>query len=164
MCYSLSGIIFKQALIAAYKNDNLYRDILKSIQGVVFLATPHRGSNTVNLASICGLIVNSFASARLGPKTVRTDLLKTLIYNSNTLQDLTMSARNRLGNIHVVSFYETLPLPMGPLSSSLGQVVSPASAMLGIPYKEVIPMPEDHKTIYRFPGKIESYLKVARAL
>ncbi|ESU16249.1 hypothetical protein FGSG_09640 [Fusarium graminearum PH-1] len=30
-----------------------------------------------------------------------------------------MSARNRLGNIHVVSFYETLPLSMGPLSSSL---------------------------------------------
>jgi hypothetical protein len=90
----------------------------------VFLATPHRGSNAANLASICGSIVNSFASAGLGPKTVRTDLLKTLIYDSDTLQDLTMSARNRLGNVHVVSFYETLPLPMGPLSPSLVSLCS----------------------------------------
>ncbi|EXK26983.1 hypothetical protein FOMG_16422 [Fusarium oxysporum f. sp. melonis 26406] len=162
VCHSLGGIVFKQALVAAHENDDLYGDVLKSVRGVVFLATPHRGSNAANLASICGSIVNSFASAGLGPKTVRTDLLKTLIYDSDTLQDLTMSARNRLGNIHVVSFYETLPLPMGPLSSSL--VVSPASAMLGIPYEEVIPMPEDHRTICRFPGETESYLKVARAL
>ncbi|QPC72754.1 hypothetical protein HYE68_003506 [Fusarium pseudograminearum] len=151
-----------QALVAAHENDDLYGELLKFIRGVVFLATPHRGSGTANLASICGSIVNSFASAGLGPRAVRTDLLKTLIYDSDALQDLTMSARNRLGNIHVVSFYETLPLSMGPLSSSL--VVSPASAVLGIPYEEVIPMPEDHRTICRFPGETESYLKVARAL
>ncbi|KAK6708877.1 hypothetical protein SNK04_009822 [Fusarium graminearum] len=162
VCHSLGGIVFKQALVAAHENDDLYGELLKSIRGVVFLATPHRGSGTANLASICGSIVNSFASAGLGPRAVRTDLLKTLIYDSDALQDLTMSARNRLGNIHVVSFYETLPLSMGPLSSSL--VVSPASAVLGIPYEEVIPMPEDHRTICRFPRETESYLKVARAL
>ncbi|CEI40386.1 unnamed protein product [Fusarium venenatum] len=162
VCHSLGGIVFKKALVAAHENDDLYGDLLKSIRGVVFLATPHRGSGTAKLANICGSIVNSFASAGLGSKPVRTDLLQTLIYDSDALHGLTLSARNRLGNIHVVSFYETLPLPMGPWSSSL--VVSPASAVLGIPFEEVIPMPEDHRTICRFPGETESYPKVARTL
>ncbi|KAI1028458.1 hypothetical protein LB503_002201 [Fusarium chuoi] len=44
------------------------------------------------------------------------------------------------------------------------QIVSRASATLSLPNEEPIPMSEDHKTICRFSGETESYLKIARAI
>ncbi|PNP78173.1 hypothetical protein FNYG_08490 [Fusarium nygamai] len=162
ICHSLGGIVFKQALVTAHQDNHLYGEVLSSIIGVVFLGTPHRGSTVANLGSICGVIVNTFwstASAGVGPRTVRTDLLNNVIYDSDALQDLTMSARVRLGSISVVSCFETEPTP--PLSSL---IVSRASATLSLPNEEPIPMSEDHKTICRFSGETESYLKIARAI
>ncbi|KAG4253672.1 hypothetical protein FPRO03_07632 [Fusarium proliferatum] len=162
ICHSLGGIVFKQALVTAHQDNHLYGEVLNSIIGVVFLGTPHRGSTAANLGSVCGAIVNTFwstASAGVGPRTVRTDLLNNLIYDSDALQDLAMSARVRLGSISVVSCFETEPTP--PLSSL---IVSRASATLSLPNEEPIPMSEDHKTICRFSGETESYLKVARAI
>ncbi|KAM0260900.1 hypothetical protein ACHAQJ_002519 [Trichoderma viride] len=155
VCHSLGGIVFKQALVIAHQDDNLYGDVLKSVIGVAFLATPHRGSSVANLGSVFGTIVNSF----MGPRAVRTDLLNHLIYDSDALQKLSTSARNRLGNISVVSCYENNPT--APLTTL---VVSPASATLGIPNEELIPMFEDHRSICRFPGETESYMKLAKAL
>ncbi|KAH6873842.1 hypothetical protein B0T10DRAFT_234496 [Thelonectria olida] len=162
VCHSLGGIVFKQALVIAHEDDNLYGEVLKSIIGVAFLATPHRGSTAANLGSVFGTIINTFratASAGMAPRAVRTDLLSHLIYDSDALQDLSMSARNRLGNISVVSCYENKPT--APLSSL---IVNRASATLEIPNEEPIPMFEDHKSICRFSGETESYMKLARAL
>ncbi|KAM5521100.1 ankyrin repeat protein [Fusarium oxysporum f. sp. phaseoli] len=162
VCHSLGGIVFKQALVIAHEDNNLYGEILKSIIGVVFLATPHRGSTVANFASVVGTIINTFRatpSAGMGPRAIRTDLLNHLIYDSDALQDLNMSARNRLGNICVVSCYEDKPT--APLSSL---IVNRASATLGIPNEEPIPMFEDHKSISRFSGETESYKKLAGAL
>jgi hypothetical protein len=90
--------------------------VLKSVIGVAFLATPHRGSSVANLGSVFGTIVNAF----MGPRAVRTDLLNHLIYDSDALQKLSTSARNRLGNISVVSCYENNPTaPLTTLVSGL---------------------------------------------
>lgn len=98
--------------MTAHEDNNRYGEVLQSIAGVVFLATPHRGSQSANLGHIVGTIVNTFrttVTAGLGPRLVRTDLLQTLIYDNDTLEDLSMSARSRLGNIAVVSCYENEP-------------------------------------------------------
>ncbi|PTB38647.1 hypothetical protein M441DRAFT_145727 [Trichoderma asperellum CBS 433.97] len=155
VCHSLGGIVFKQALVIAHQDDNLYGDVLKSVIGVAFLATPHRGSSVASLGSVFGTIINAF----MGPRAVRTDLLNHLIYDSDALQKLSTSARNLLGNISVVSCYENNPA--APLSTL---VVNHASATLGIPNEELIPMFEDHRSICRFPGETESYKKLAKAL
>ncbi|KAF4459721.1 ankyrin repeat-containing [Fusarium albosuccineum] len=141
------------ALVIAHEDDNLYGEVLKSVIGVAFLATPHRGSTAANLASVFGTIVSTF-------RATRTDLLNHLIYDSDALQDLNTSARNRLGNISVVSCYEDKPTP--PLSSL---IVSRASATLDIPNEEPIRMfGLNHKSICRFSGETESYMRLAGAL
>lgn len=84
---------------------------------MVFLATPHTGSDSANLASVFLTIVNTFkATTTVGwrPRAARTELLDYLSRNSDALQDLLVSVRHRLHNVSVVSFYETQA--MAPLS------------------------------------------------
>lgn len=91
---------------------------------MAFLGTPHRGSGFANLGSIAGTIINTFmatASVGVGPRMVKNDVLNHLIYDSDALQDLSTSARNRLGNISVVSCFETEPTP--PLSSLVSKQI-----------------------------------------
>ncbi|KAF4336802.1 hypothetical protein FBEOM_9336 [Fusarium beomiforme] len=54
--HSLGGVVFKQALVTAHQDNRLYGEVLNSIIGVLFLATPHRGSNAATLGSICGRV------------------------------------------------------------------------------------------------------------
>ncbi|KAK5994802.1 Vegetative incompatibility HET-E-1-like protein [Cladobotryum mycophilum] len=150
------------ALVLAHQDDNLYSQVLRSIIGIVFLGTPHRGSDTANLGSILGTIVNICAATSTGgvlSRTVRTGLLDHLTRDSSVLQELLLSARNRFRNIAVVSFYETEPTP--PLSTL---VVNRASSILGIPDEDVIPLYENHKGVCRFSGETSSYMAVSRAL
>lgn len=87
--------------------------VLKSIAGVVFLGTPQRGSDMANIGAIAGRVINACAmaaSAGLHNRIVRRDLLDNLSFDSKALQDLSISVRNRLLDMDVVSFYETKPL------------------------------------------------------
>jgi hypothetical protein len=87
--------------------------LLKSIAGVVFLGTPQRGSDVANTGAIVGRVINACAmaaSAGLQNRVVRRDLLDHLSFDSKALEDLSLSVRNRLRDMHVVSFYETKPL------------------------------------------------------
>ncbi|KAH7157846.1 ankyrin repeat-containing domain protein [Dactylonectria estremocensis] len=140
VCHSLGGIVCKQALVFAHEDDNAYGAVLKSTIGVVFLATPHAGSDGANLASIFLTIVNTFRSAATAgwrPRAARTELLDYLSRNSDALQDLVVSVRHRLQNLSVVSFYETQataplsfldPIPLETLTS----YIAVAKALRGI--------------------------------
>jgi ankyrin repeat domain-containing protein 50 len=100
-----------QALVFAHEDDATYGGVLKTVTGVVFLGTPHRGSSAATLGSVVGTIVNL---PGLPAKAVRTDLLDYLKPGSRQLQDLAVSVRNRLADLTVVSFYESemqYPLP-----------------------------------------------------
>ncbi|KAI0598549.1 hypothetical protein F4775DRAFT_592269 [Biscogniauxia sp. FL1348] len=162
ICHSLGGIVCKQALVFAHEDDTNYGALLKSVIGITFLGTPHRGSHVANLGSIVGSIVNCFMlTTSTGGQSamVRTDLLNHLNYDSSVLQDLFLSSRNRLQNMAVVSFYETEPTP--PLSSL---IVDRTSSILGIPREDIIPLYENHRDMCRFPGETGSYKAVSRAL
>lgn len=100
-------------MVFAHEDDTTYGAVLKSVIGIVFLGTPHRGSDLATLGSVVGNIINSLAVIQ--PGVVKRDLLDHLNYDSSALQDLVLSARNRLNNIAIVSFYETEPMP--PFSS-----------------------------------------------
>lgn len=100
-----------KALIFAHEDGATYGEVLKSVAGVIFLGTPHRGSSVASLGSVVGAIIN-FPGVPV--KAVRTDLLDYLKLGSRHLQDLAISVRNRLADLAVVSFYETeaqSPLP-----------------------------------------------------
>jgi hypothetical protein len=96
----------------------IYGKVLKSIAGVVFLGTPHCGSDVANLGIIVGRILNTCItamSAGIQTRTIKTDLLEYLKNDSPELQSLANSVRNRLLGLTVVSFYENAKQP--PFSS-----------------------------------------------
>ena len=86
------------------QNDPEYEGIIKAISAITFLATPHRGSNLAQtLARI--LEVAMFTNS----KQYLADLAK----NSITLQKLNEQFRHIAPRLDIVSFYETLPTPIG---------------------------------------------------
>ena len=86
------------------QNDTEYEGIIKAITAITFLATPHRGTTlaqTLNRILDTTLISNS--------KQYISDLMK----NSLTLQNLNEQFRHVAPRLDIVSFYETLPTPIG---------------------------------------------------
>ncbi|KAK2778956.1 ankyrin repeat protein [Colletotrichum kahawae] len=162
VCHSLGGLVCKQALVFAHEDDADYDEVLQSVSGIVFLGTPHRGSSIANLGSVVGNIINTFlssTSAGLNKRMLKTDLLDFLKQDGKALQDLSMSVRNRLGQLKIVSCYETEPTP--PLSSL---VVDRISATMGIPNESIMPIYQNHRDLCRFAGETSSYKMVFQAL
>ncbi|XXH02007.1 hypothetical protein Hte_008372 [Hypoxylon texense] len=147
-----------QALVFAHEDDMNYGAVLSSTIGIAFLGTPHRGSNLATFGSIAANIINTFSPV-IQPSIVKRDLLDHLNFDSDALQDLFLSFRNRLANIAVVSFYETRPIH--PLSSL---VVDRASATIGVFNEDVIPLNENHRDLCRFPSETDSYKSVSQAI
>ncbi|KAF5018994.1 hypothetical protein F66182_9012 [Fusarium sp. NRRL 66182] len=158
ICHSLGGIVFKQALVFAHEDRSTHGSTLESIIGVVFLGTPHGGSDMANSASPAGFVANILPLAFSQPPVVRTDLLSQLKQNAPALHDLTLSALHRLRDISVSSFYETEPTPISPL------IVDRTSGVLGLSHEHAVPLFEDHRTICKFPGETESYKAIAQSL
>lgn len=95
--------------MTAHEEDAFREAISRSVTGIVFLGTPHRGSSAADLATVIGKMLN-IKSAAMG-FMVKPGDLKLLAHNSEPLRDLALSARHRLHNLAVVSFYETRPIP-----------------------------------------------------
>ena len=86
------------------QNDPEYAHIIKSIAAITFLATPHRGTNlaqTLNRILQSTMVTNS--------KQYVAEMAK----NSVTLQKLNEQFRHIAPKLDIVSFYETLPTPIG---------------------------------------------------
>lgn len=118
MFYSIFILTSSQALLYAHEDAEGYGRILQSTLGVVFLATPHRGSDIANLANIFFTIANTcqaVTTVGLRPIAARTELLEYLTRNSKALQDLITSVRHSLQSLSIVTFYESRFMP--PLSS-----------------------------------------------
>ena len=99
----LSNSEFLQAYIVG-RSDEQYASIVSQIQGMLFLATPHRGSasaDTLNniLRTTPGL------SAKL--------YISELERSSNSLQDINEQFRTTCTNVELVSLYETQRTNMG---------------------------------------------------
>lgn len=71
-----------QALVSAKLHEEDYPSIIRSVAGVAFLGTPHRGSNSQSKASVIASIASSVA---LGE---HSNLLKVLAKDSEILADL----------------------------------------------------------------------------
>lgn len=96
------GLIFKAYLLG--QNDENYQDIVKSISAVMFLATPHRGTDLAELLN--RMLLVSFQS----PKDFIVDLSR----SSEALEEINEQFRHVAPKISIFSFYETLPTYVGP--------------------------------------------------
>lgn len=102
---SVDEIPFKQAYILG-KDDPLFSSIVSSISAIVFLATPHRGSNLAD-------ILNRILAASIfnhSPKLYISELKN----GSQTIEALNDQFRHIAPSLKLFSFYETLPTAVGP--------------------------------------------------
>lgn len=86
------------------QNDPEYESIIKAISAIIFLATPHRGTN---LAELLDRILRSTIITNSKP------YISELARNSYTLQKLNEQFRHVAPRLDIVSFYETQSTAIG---------------------------------------------------
>ena len=104
----LGGVILTQAIALAAQPGSGYTALWRATGGVVFLATPFRGTAFQDLATLAVPFLKVYAG--LADKTV-TDLLDSVKASTPFLQDLvgdfTQACQQRDQPCHLANFYET---------------------------------------------------------
>jgi hypothetical protein len=93
-----------QALIMAHEADMHYGHILHSTTGIIFLATPHRGSELVSWSLLFANIVNG---TTLG-HGLRKELLRGLDRKSDALLEVARQFVHRATGLKIMTFTETM--------------------------------------------------------
>ena len=100
VCHSLGGLVVKRAMIEASPAKARHVDIFNSACGIVFLATPHRGSSK---ASIGKMLVNI---SKVSLRQNKTQLLAELERDNPSLTDLTEDFSRLHSHFQIASAYE----------------------------------------------------------
>ncbi|CVL12428.1 uncharacterized protein FPRN_03634 [Fusarium proliferatum] len=143
ICHSLGGLVFKQAVIHAHEQNHHYSSILDNILGVLFFATPHRGSDLAFWDDIGTTLVRM---STLGHST-NTKLSRDLRVNGILLKSISDSFVHRGGRFKIRSFYETQQM-----QNLHCEVVRKDSAILGWPNELAIAASAHHSNICKFPS------------
>src|SRR2546421_45713 len=110
-------------LLFQAKIEQRYNSISESTVGIVFLGTPHRGSEK----AAYGKVLASLATTVLNKPSPR--LVNALQVNSEALMRLTTDFRFQLPKYQVYSFYEMKP--MKTLSTLVSTQIAPLSISIG---------------------------------
>ncbi|KAK4083548.1 uncharacterized protein Triagg1_1210 [Trichoderma aggressivum f. europaeum] len=145
--HSMGGNIAKAAYVLAKQGHD---EIASRFHSIIFLGTPHRGSN---LAKVARNILQVMG--------VSKPYLDDLSANSAYLTELNSLFQPYAEDLHIWSFFETRPVTERPAIV----LVDKFSATLGYSHEEVLPLDADHRHICKF-GAIEdpNYRKVRNAL
>ena len=149
--HSMGGLVAKKACLLG-QNDEHYEALVRSISAIIFLSTPHRGSNLAEILN--RILVASFQSAR----NFITDLNR----SSMALEEINESFRHIAPRLSIWSFYETLPTPIGPKKM---MVLDKDSAILGYSKEISRPLYADHHSICKYASPEDAnYVNVRNAL
>ncbi|MCJ1472419.1 hypothetical protein MMC13_001067 [Lambiella insularis] len=80
--HCFGGIVIEKALVSAKLHEEDYPNIIRSVAGVIFLGTPHRGSNSQSKASVIASIASAISYGE------HSSLLKVVEKDSEMLADL----------------------------------------------------------------------------
>lgn len=151
VAHSMGGLVAKKAYLLG-QIDETYQDIVRSMSAMVFLATPHRGSN---LAEVLGrLLAVFFQPSR--------EFISDLNKGSHTLEELNEQFRHVAPKLSIWSFYETLATPVGPANV---MVLDKDSSILGYTKEVSRPLNADHHGVCKYYGPEDSnYISVRNAL
>ncbi|KAK5062754.1 hypothetical protein LTR84_004829 [Exophiala bonariae] len=142
--------ITDKAMIMAHEDD-YFADVLRSVRSIVFMGTPHRGSQIAAALGPLAKFTNFWLDISLTSiftGSMRTDLINTLSRDSVKLDEINDSFRQRAKMMKIISCYERVKAPG---SSSL--VVEKHSAVLGLPDERKIPIQADHMAMCRFSAR-----------
>ncbi|KAJ3573825.1 hypothetical protein NPX13_g4564 [Xylaria arbuscula] len=153
VAHSMGGLVFKKAFIHGLLNDE-FKDIISMIKSVLFLATPHRGTD---LAETLHKILMSSIFGH-SPK----DYVAELARRSPTIDELNESFRHHASKLHIFSFYETFTTTIGPMSTLL---LDKNTAVLGYPRETAQPLSANHHDVCKFQDRGDAnYLSILGAL
>jgi pimeloyl-ACP methyl ester carboxylesterase len=98
VAHSMGGLVVKKAYVLG-KHDKIYAELVASVHGIIFLATPHRG------AQYAKMLNNILSTAPLGapPKAYISELDS----SSSSLQDINEQFRICCESLMLTSFFET---------------------------------------------------------
>lgn len=148
--HSMGGLVIKKAYMLA-RQDAAYKDLVERVHTICFLATPHRGSDSVKLLK--NILHFAYSS-----RAYVADLER----GSGALQSINDEFRNYSADVNLWSFYETQKLKIGILSTL---IVDPDSATLGYRGEKQIPMNADHRSICKFETPTDpNYVVIRNAL
>ncbi|KAK5047249.1 hypothetical protein LTR84_006771 [Exophiala bonariae] len=150
IAHSMGGLVVKKALILG-RNDSNYTDIVDSVSAVLFLSTPHRGSDLAstlnNLLSACILTFSP------------QEYIAELRANSQSLLEINDQFRNLVSKIELFSFYETRPTKVAGIHV---QILQRDSSSLGYPGEICTPLDADHHDVCKFSSQQDPNYAVIR--
>jgi hypothetical protein len=146
--HSMGGLVIKSLLVGSQLHaDDDRRRIARMVRGIVFCATPHRGSNFANAAQLLGKF---FGGAQPHVREMRANEDAIDILNDEFIE------WHRQNPIAIASYAENVGLFRKNLlgrTVPIGLVVPRASANTGIAGFTVIDVDEDHLSIVKPPNR-----------
>ncbi|KAK4206609.1 hypothetical protein QBC37DRAFT_121152 [Rhypophila decipiens] len=164
VAHSLGGIMVKEVLAnSAESEDPTLRSIAQNTAAVVFLGTPHRGSQQMaNLGETVRKIASSILKMDTNPAAL--DALGLRTSDLERCQD-SFSKLWRTSNFTVKTFQEGLGLTGLNIGLLSNKVVPDYSSSLGDPRERVETLQANHRDMCRFTGAQDpNYRKVAGEL
>ncbi|KAK8084091.1 hypothetical protein PG996_002872 [Apiospora saccharicola] len=154
ICHSMGGLVIKQAIVTSILKAGNYGTIKDRTYGIVFLGTPHRGSNQTAFPSLLANIANigtPVLSRFIGKN--RTDLINALKHEASGLEKLSYQFADQLAIIKIASFIEVDITP--PASE---RIVDGVTGIINCAGERVIDMQGcDHRSICRFAQRSNNY-------
>lgn len=162
VCHSLGGIVLKRALIYSRglrnKNTEHLRSIYVSTYGILFLGTPHTGSDIAKwgsmLQSVCKIAL---------PKTffdTSPQLVEALKTENETLQNISRQFTDIMSRFHIYFFHEAKPTRA--IGDFIVDEISAAPTMDGV---ERMGIEADHSNMCKFETKTSpGYTEVAEGI
>lgn len=147
--HSLGGLVTKQCLIYSrsidHPNSEHLRSIFVSTYGMLFMGTPHNGSDLAKW----GMMLQSIASATLPRKFFDSSshLVDALKTNNETLQTINRQFTDIQPQLRIYFFYEARPMD---LKGTRQFVVDEDSAAPNFPGVERMGIERDHSTMCKF--------------
>ncbi|THC88961.1 hypothetical protein EYZ11_011591 [Aspergillus tanneri] len=146
--HSMGGLVAKATYLLG-QNDQKYEDIVQSIRGMIFLATPHRGADQA--AKLNDLLRASFQSPR--------DFIGELQRGSPAVEDINEQFRHIAPRMNIASFYETRPTKVGKFQF---MVVNKDSATLGYQQEISAGLKADHHEVCKYSSRQDSNYATVR--
>lgn len=147
--HSMGGLVIKKSYILA-RQDGAFQHLARRFYSMIFLATPHRGSDS---AQLLGNILR--ASVPHGSKPYLGDLER----GSGTLQSINDDFRHYSDDLQLRSFYETLKTSIGATSVL---IVDKASATLGYQNEKSALVNASHRGICKFDSPRDPNFVIVR--
>ena len=151
--HSLGGLVIKQALITAREHENTmseddnYASIIRNTVGIIFLGTPHKGSDQ---AKWDGIATNL---AKVLKKEHNDTIVNALSRGSSALEGLQSSFAGISDRFSYSTFSEEREYP------GIGKIVDDESAILYLPKESRNSIPANHLGMSRFASVSETGFK-----